>query len=185
MTALRQISFQSRAKDNKSVEGFKIRKKFRLVTEEEFENIEKLKEEFSKFVEDGVTGETCRFYAAFNSVDEEVLKKALIVKLLSDDNVKLTNINSTMISLSMTSKLNTKKWLFDFDSKDEILLKEFIDDLYKFFKHEEIEVRSTPNGFHVITAHGCDTRELLKDRPYIENKRTDGMTIVDIKTNRR
>lgn len=176
MTYLRQIAFQSRAKDNQDIENFKVRKKFRLVTDEEFENIEKLKEEFNKFVEEGVAGETCRFYAAFNNIDEEVLKKALIIKLLSDDNVKLTNINNTMISLSMTSKLNTKRWLFDFDLKDEVLLKEFIDDLGEFFKPEEIEVKDTPNGFHVITDHGCDTRELLKDRPYIENKRTDGMT---------
>lgn len=183
MTYLRQIAFQSRAKDNKDVENFKVRKKFRLVTDEEFENIEKLKEEFNKFVEEGVAGETCRFYAAFNNIDEEVLKKALVIKLLSIyDNVKLTNINNTMISLSMTSKLNTNRWLFDFDLKDEVLLKEFIDDLGKFFKPEEIEVRDTPNGFHVITNHGCDTRELLKDRPYIENKRTDGMTIIDTKT---
>ena len=182
MTTLRQIAFQSRAKDNKDLENFKVRKKFRLVTDEEFENIEKLKEDFNKFVEEGVAGETCRFYVAINDIDEAVLKKAIIIKLLSDDNVKLTNINNIMVSLSMTSKLNTKRWLFDFDLKDEVLLKEFIDDLGKFFKPEEIEIRETPNGFHVITDHGCDTRELLKDRPYVENKRTDGTTIIDIKT---
>ena len=182
MTLLRQIAFQSRAKDNKDVENFKVRKKFRLVTVEEFKNIEKLKEDFNKFVEEGVAGETCRFYAAVNNIDEEVLKKALVIKLLSDDNVKLTSINNIMISLSMTSKLNTKRWLFDFDLKDEVVLKGFVDDLGKFFKPEEIEIKDTPNGFHVITDHGCDTRELLKDRPYIENKRTDGMTIIDIKT---
>lgn len=182
MTLLRQIAFQSRAKDNKDLENFKVRKKFRLVTDEEFKNIEKLKEDFNKFVEEGVAGETCRFYAAFNDIDEAVLKKALIIKLLSDDNAKLTNINNIMVSLSMTSKLNTKRWLFDFDLKDKVLLKEFVDDLGKFFKPEEIEIRDTPNGFHVITEHGCDTRELLKDRPYVENKRTDGTTIIDIKT---
>ena len=159
MTLLRQIAFQSRAKDNKDLKNFKVRKKFRLVTDEEFKNIEKLKEDFNKFVEEGIVGETCRFYAAFNDIDEAVLKKALIIKLLSDDNVKLTNINSIMVSLSMTSKLNTNRWLFDFDLKDEVLLKEFIDDLGKFFKPEEIEIRETPNGFHVITDHGCDTRE--------------------------
>jgi len=148
MTYLRQIAFQSRAKDNKDIEGFKVRKKFRLVTDEEFEDIEKLKEEFNKFVEEGVAGETCRFYAAFNNIDEEVLKKALIIKLLSDDNVKLTNINNIVVSLSMTSKLNTKRWLFDL--KDKVLLKEFIDDLGEFFEPEEIEVKDTPNGFHVI-----------------------------------
>ena len=179
MTALRQISFQSRAKDNKDVENFKIRKKFKLVTDEEFEDIEKLKKEFDEFVQQGVEGETCRFYAAFNTIDEEVLKKALVVKLLTDENVKLKNINNTLISLSMTSKLLTKKWLFDFDSTDESLLVEFFKDLYKIFKPIEIEVYKTPNGYHIVTAHGCDTRELLKDRPHIENKRTDGMRLVD------
>ena len=111
MTLLRQIAFQSRAKDNKDLENFKVRKKFRLVTDEEFKNIEKLKEDFNKFVEEGVAGETCRFYAAFNDIDEAVLKKALIIKLLSDDNVKLTNINNILKNLLMTSvnSLNLKK----------------------------------------------------------------------------
>ena len=49
---------------------------------------------------------------------------------LFDDNVELTKLDSKLASLAAKSKCAAeKKWMFDFNSKNESLLNEFVKEL--------------------------------------------------------
>ena len=69
MSKYHTILFKSRNKDNKHLEGFKERSKSFLSDKP----VEELEDKFEKFADEGVEGESSRFYRSVNSRD---IKKA-------------------------------------------------------------------------------------------------------------
>ncbi len=184
---IKVVKFVSRNKDNKDVKDFIQRRYSFLASEDENGFSEWVYEEFSGFVDDGVPGETSRFYASVNARDLNKIKKGLIHDLIDDEsNRMLINPFPYIASIaSLKENALTKHWLFDVDTKDKTILKSFLkmipDDVQVL---EQIE---TPNGYHIIVDHGFDTRTILGNNiydssfPQIELKRDD-MKLVDIKT---
>ena len=82
---LRVYLMASRSKDNQDVEGFVPRRRSFL----SYEDHDYIARKFCEFVSGGLPGEMCRLYESVNARDEEKVKKALLVKLISDDNVHI------------------------------------------------------------------------------------------------
>lgn len=123
---------------------------------------ERLKEKFKDFLSDGVPGETCRLYVSVNKRDEEKAKKALMVELITKDNIKLSRIAAITASLcAKKENAAESKWMFDFDINDESKLKEFVRDIKDLNVVSHIETHRTAHGYAVIVEHGFDTRKLL------------------------
>lgn len=180
--------YVSRNKDNENVAGFKERKKM-FVTQSN-----PVSSEFTNFVNDGVDGEFSRAYVSINGRSSKGTRKGLIHWLIDNEDANLVNIQSKICSEAMKKENDvTKRWLFDFDSCDIFQLYSFCDELEKmgFGKWDSIfdlphkyvlsdwyVVYHTPHGYAIITSRGFDTREILKDRPYVTLKR-DGFLCVD------
>lgn len=117
----------SRNKDNKDLPNFKERAKTIL---EYKENEEKVFDEFYRFAADGVPGEQTRLYRSVNSRNEEKIREELIIRLLRDK-PSMTKLNRTLASVAQRVENRDKsKWLFDFDVDNEIIVKDFVDDIY-------------------------------------------------------
>lgn len=161
------VHFCSRNKDNKDLEDFKERRHSFLSTD-----IEEAQKQFNHFVEDGRSGEFCRMYISVNTRDREKIKKGLLLWLINEPNPNLELIRAKLCGIAMKHEnAETKKWLFDFDSDDVFELEKFKDELYDCDVPHE--VYKTPHGYAIITDHGFDTRELLKNRDYVTLKRDD------------
>ena len=161
------VFFCSRNKDNKDLENFSERRRAFLST-----NIPKAERDFEHFVEDGRDGEFCRMYVSVNSRNREEIKKDTLHWLIDEDNPNFEMIQAKVCGIAMSHEnAETKKWLFDFDSEDVSELTKFKDELYDYDVPHE--VHKTPHGYAIITDHGFDTRELLKDRDYVTLKRDD------------
>ena len=179
------VLFISRKKDNEHIEGFKKRKKEMLV-DESMDECEVTKA-FEKFVSEGLPEETSRFYMTVNNRDYDKVKKALIVKLLQDDNVKLTNMDSLVCSVAMKPEnAAEKKWLLDYDSLDFAPNCEFRLDLLNAMKDEtgkctnHYEAYKTVNGWHIIVEHGFDCRYLLERYKGVVELKKDGMRLIQV-----
>jgi hypothetical protein len=117
----------SRNKDNKDLPNFKERAKTIL---EYKENEEKVFDEFYRFAADGVPGEQTRLYRSVNSRNEEKIREELIIRLLRDK-PSMTKLNRTLASVAQrVENRDESKWLFDFDVDNEIIVKDFVDDIY-------------------------------------------------------
>ena len=146
---------RSRNKDNKNVLGFHERCKTMVMYEQDED---KVYEEFKAFAAKGVPGEKTRLYKTVNARDEEKCRKELIIRLLN--NASLTKMRSVLASACQQSKCRAEsKWLFDFDSKDENRLQDFLEDVNHWTSTETYE---TPNGYAIVAEHGFDTRELFE-----------------------
>lgn len=168
--------FKSRNKDNRNIADFKSRKQVIFIDNSMSED--DLMKAFHDFVGQGVDGEVCRFYLAVNQRNYSKVKKALILKLIEDNNVKLTDLNSLVCSIAMKPEnASEKKWLFDLDNADKV--DEFLADLQDMAGSDNLcELYKTPNGCHVIVEHGFDCRWLLeKYQDCVELKR-DAMRYV-------
>lgn len=175
---LRVALFISRNKDNKDIEGFKERRKAFITKNDN----DRLKEKFEYFVSEGVEGETSRLYVSVNARDEGKIRKALIIKLIEEDNLHIERIDSILAGISAESRnALTKRWLFDFDYDDNTKLNEFLADLRNCASDIDVGTYKTPHGYAVITDRGFDTRELLKKWNDVTLKRDD-MLIIDWKT---
>lgn len=178
----RVVLFISRNKDNKDVKNFKQRR-FSFLTSK---SIPDLRDDFEIFANDGVSGEVSRFYMSVNTRDLDKIKKGLIHDLIDDESNRMLVNPLPYIAGIASIKENalSRHWLFDVDTKDKSVLKNFIKSIPKDVK--VLETIDTPNGYHVIVDHGFDTRRLLGNNPYeslfpqIELKRDD-MKFVDIK----
>lgn len=174
----------SRTKDNKDIPDFKQRRNSFIA----YENKESIGKRFKEFVKDGVLREKSRLYCSVNLRNEEKLRRMLVAELLLNDNIKpITHLNSILAGLAAKKECALeKKWLFDFDSKDEELLNSFVNDMKLSPNGEdlEIEVTKTVNGFAVVCNHGFDTRKLLeKYKDYVELKKDD-MLFMKIEENK-
>lgn len=167
--------FKSRNKDNRNIAGFKSRKQVIFIDNSISED--RLIRAFHDFAGQGVDGEVSRFYLAVNQRKYNKVKKALLIKLIQDDNIKLTDLNSLVCSIAMKPEnAARKKWLFDLD--DASRADDFIADLQDVAGDNLCELYKTPNGCHVIVEHGFDCRWLLeKYQDCVELKR-DAMRYV-------
>ena len=161
------VFFCSRNKDNKDLENFSERRRAFLSTD-----ISKAERDFEHFVEDGRDGEFCRMYVSVNSRDRNKTRQGVLHWLIDDAEPNLEMTQAKICGIAMKHEnAETKKWLFDFDSEDMTQLEDFLEELcdmgikFKYFK--------TPHGYAVITDHGFDTREILKDRDFVTLKRDD------------
>lgn len=127
MSDLYVYLIRSRNKDNKDVPNFKERAKTIL---EYKENEDKVFDEFYRFAADGVPGEQTRLYRSVNSRNEEKIREELIIRLLRDK-PSMTKLNRTLASVAQrVENRDESKWLFDFDVDNEIIVKDFVDDIY-------------------------------------------------------
>lgn len=159
----------SRNKDNKDVPGFKERKRT-------FFDTSHTEREFENFVSSGQPGEFCRMYISVNDRDMNKVRKALICRLTTDEDINLTMPDKLVAGIAIKGENAAEhKWLFDFDCDDTVKLHEFLDDISHYVV--SAEYFKTPHGYAVVAAHGFDTREILAKWQCVELKK-DAMLCV-------
>lgn len=178
----------SRNKDNKDVKGFKERKKVFLVREfepymGEIEEEVDMYEEFERFVQDGVEGETSRLYISVNKRDEKKIQRDLFIELY-DKQMDFVSFTRKLVSIAnKDDNKASRNYLLDYDkdSTEEEMLND-IEEIKANIKHgnmlEIMFYQKTPNGWHIIT-NPFDVRAIDKD--YITVKK-DGMFLKKYKT---
>lgn len=168
MDTCKIIFFVSRNKDNKDIPNFKGRCETHLIRGDPAEHII----DFVAFCKKGVKDEMCRMYVSVNERKLDKAKKKLMTRLINEDNFDLVHIESETVGCAMQSDCAAEHhWLFDFDSLDEELLKQFQADLTKYTPYD---THRTPNGYALIAEHGFDCRELIeKYKDVITLKRDD------------
>lgn len=189
------ILFVSRHKDNKEVEGYHERRKAFLTTKSD----DDLMQKFEQFVQEGVPGETSRFYRSVNTRDVEKTRKGVITRLVNDDDFDMCHMDSLVISIAAKPQnALTKYWLFDVDTMDKAEQVEIYNDIaaatkamrigemeakdgpYVFPVYFGIDIFKTPHGLAITTYDHFDTRELIKKwEGKLELKR-DGLRFVTI-----
>lgn len=187
--------FMSRNKDNKDVESFKPRRKSFLVNSFDGLYSPRVVQKFLDFRDEGVLNETSRFYVSFNLRDGIKTRKKLLIDLIENEDISLTHITPKIVSIAMQAGMNkTKRWMFDIDTLDEVMLHEFLKELesYGFLMTDEENFFSetensellyymtqTPNGYAVLVNRGFDTREILKDREDWVTLKRDDLVLID------
>lgn len=171
------VMFVSRNKDNKGIVGFKERRLSFPTTWDETD--ERLHERFKEFKQRGLEGETSRLYFSLNARDNKKVTRSLLHFVLDNQ----LELNPAGLSLLVTriamqkENASTKHRLFDFDSGDLKLLKEFISDLKsRGLSDTEVNVRETVNNYAVTIAHGVDLRGIVDTMPDlpVERKKDKG-----------
>lgn len=172
---LRVYLMVSRNKDNQDVEGFVQRRRSFL----SYEDHDYINRNFCEFVFSGVPGEMCRLYESVNARDEKKVRKALLVKLISDDDIHIGRINSICAGIAAEKECAAeKRWLIDFDSLDENLLAEveeyivqqMVADSKRSRQGEIFEEAArclvhhhrTPNGYAILVSWGFDSRGFVE-----------------------
>lgn len=172
---LRVYLMASRSKDNQDVEGFVPRRRSFL----SYEDHDYIARKFREFVSGGLPGEMCRLYESVNARDEEKVKKALLVKLISDDDIHIGRINSICTGVAAEKECAAeKRWLIDFDSLDEGMLAEVEEYIVRQLitdsrrsKQGQISEQAarclvhhqrTPNGYAILVPWGFDSREFAE-----------------------
>ena len=79
----------------------------------------------------------------------------------------MTTLNRTLASVAQqVENRDESKWLFDFDVDDELLMNDFVHDIffttYINYPLEKIKCYKTPHGYAIIVPYGFDTRELME-----------------------
>lgn len=167
----------SRNKDNKDVLNFKERRRGFVAKE----GSTRPGREFRSFIAEGVPGEVCRMYQSINARDPEKTKQGLLIHLITKS-VHLEHMDTVVASIAARKECAAeKRWLFDFDSDNAELLKNFLNDVREYFHEDEkkdIEIHYTPNGYAIIVPHGFDTRQVLAGKEHYISLKRDGMLIV-------
>lgn len=178
------VLFVSRNKDNdrdgRKIENFKERRRA-FITDEPFDSAH-LKKKFREFVEEGVTGETSRFYYSVNARYVPTIRTKLLHFLIDNPNFNLCQLNGKIAGLAAEADCSAeKRWLFDFDITEDTVLEEFLEELYAQAGNVSIDlVKPTPHGYAVVVSRGFDYRELCNDyrwKGYVECKKDDMLYI--------
>lgn len=164
------VLFVSRNKDNKDIKNFKERKKAFVSSK----SIEELKQEFLIFCNKGLDSEMCRFYISTNARDRIKINKALTHFLIDNPEIPSEDIPAMIVRIA-AKKENAleKKWLFDFDNNNEDDCNIFCKMINDIDPNVSITKYKTPNGFHIISNRGFDTRKLFEKFPKITLKKDD------------
>lgn len=182
------VMLRSRNKDNQGLYGYKPRTKCFFVDYEK--DYQKIQDKFEQFVDRGVPGETCRLYISINARNMERTRKKLIAALAMDDNLDLAKIESITVGLAMESDCAAEKhWLFDIDTTNTEEVAQFTADVKRIFADmpedkcpEILSFEPTPNGYHMITSHGFDTRGLMARWGEVVDLHRDDFTILKVLT---
>ena len=174
------VFFTSRNKDNKDIKNFKERKKAFISSK----SIEELKQEFLIFCNKGLNSEICRFYISTNARDRIKINRALIHFLIDNPKISSEDIPAMLVIIA-ARKENAleKKWLFDFDDNDEDNCNTFCNMINDINPNVNITKYKTPNGFHIISDRGFDTRKLFEKFPKITLQK-DGLRLVQYYVNK-
>ncbi len=164
------VLFVSRNKDNKDIENFKERKKAFISSK----TIEELKQDFLIFCSKGLNFEMCRFYISTNARDRIKINKALTHFLIDNPEFPSEDIPGMIVRIAAKKENSLeKKWLFDFDSNNEDDCNNFCKIINDIDPNVSITKYKTPNGFHIISNRGFDTRKLFEKFPKVTLKRDD------------
>ena len=174
------VFFTSRNKDNKDIKNFKERKKAFISSK----SIEELKQEFLIFCNKGLNSEICRFYISTNARDRIKINRALIHFLIDNPKISSEDIPAMLVIIA-ARKENAleKKWLFDFDDNEEDNCNTFCNMINDINPNVNITKYKTPNGFHIISDRGFDTRKLFEKFPKITLQK-DGLRLVQYYVNK-
>lgn len=160
----------SRNKDNNGVKNFKERRSAYLTTYD----MQKIYRRFNHFVEDGVKDEFSRLYMTFNSRNVTKIKKELLHLLIDKDEIPYEHIQGLIAGIAARKECAAEhKWMFDFDSESETLLKEFLEEI-----PVKYEAYQTPNGYAIIVEHGFDIRALMKNWNSIVTLKRDDLRCI-------
>ena len=152
------VLFCSRNKDNNDLDGFVERRKSFISNKTTHE----LLNDFRDFAKNGLDGEMSRFYYSVNERDMNKVRKELIHFLIDDDEFNLCSLPSKLAGISAKKEnAKTKRWMFDFDTEDVTLYRNFIKDISELDNTIEIESYKTPHGYAIVTSRGFDCRTLL------------------------
>ena len=164
------VFFISRNKDNKDIKNFKERKKAFISSK----TIEELKQEFLDFCNKGLNFEMCRFYMSTNARDRIKINKALTHFLIDNPEFSSEDIPAMIVRIA-AKKENAieKKWLFDFDDNNEDDCNNFCKMINDIDPNISITKYKTPNGFHIISNKGFDTRKLFENFSKVTLKKDD------------
>lgn len=172
------VLFTSRNKDNNGLDGFRPR--YRSFLTRQPIDSDELNGAFDRFVAEGLPMESCRFYVSVNARDNDKVRKAMMHALIDCDDIDMASIGQMAVSLAFRKEnASERKWMFDVDTKDVRVLDGLLDEINRVSDStgvpNQVTVNDTPNGWHVITEHGFDTRGV--DMTGIELKR-DALTLV-------
>ena len=168
------VLYVSRAKDNKSVEGFKERRKSFICTKEKI--VHYADEQFDHFVEDGLDWEMSRMYISVNPRSMTAIRKQLMHFMIDNPDFNLCSIQSKIAGIAATKECAAdKKWLVDFDSSDFALVEEFCNDIRRQDSSIEKTIHETPNGYGIILSHGLDTRLLMEHWNFVATIKKDDL----------
>lgn len=152
--------FVSRNKDNKHLPNFKERRQAFL---EYNDNMEEVMKKFTRFVEEGQSGELARCYRSVNARNEDAVKKELMIRLLKDDH-DVRKLNKLLISCAQAPQCRAEhKWLIDFDTIGSHIF-HFCDDLVQMcgLTPDMFTIYSTVNGHAIVVDRGFDTRAIFE-----------------------
>jgi hypothetical protein len=175
----RVVMFTSRAKDNGDIPNFRKRGRTFLSNEP----IDNLIPQFKEFVREGGPNEVCRLYVSINPRDIKKTMKKLCVHLIESEETlsTLTSLPQKVVSIAMKPECAAaKSWLFDFDSRDDKLVDEFVTDMMDEEGFDSVRMYRTPNGYGVIAPNGFDTRCLMDKWSYCCDLKRDAMRFVMI-----
>jgi hypothetical protein len=175
----RVVMFTSRAKDNGDIPNFRKRGRTFLSNEP----IDNLIPQFKEFVREGGPNEMCRLYVSINPRDVKKTMKKLCVHLIEGEETlsTLTSLPQKVVSIAMKPECAAaKSWLFDFDSRDDKLVDEFVTDMMDEEGFDSVRMYRTPNGYGVIVPNGFDTRYLMNKWSYCCDLKRDAMRFVMI-----
>lgn len=189
---IRTITFVSRNKDNKKLakanSGYKQRsQEFVIETDDtsmgdpkdyldncKRENGNTILNSFNNFVSQGLPDEVCRIYWGINVSEKKTVIAQLQHYLIDHEDINLINMDSLVCHLAETAPKSTHHWLFDVDTLDK---EKAIDIWHQILKESPAKMFETHSGYAVVSDHGFDTRNLLKDFPEVTLKRNSPLMI--------
>ena len=139
---------------------------------------------FDKFVAQH-SNVLCRYYRSINGRLESRVKKDLVCELVANDHLRVERVADKLAKYTANDGKDcvTRKWLFDFDSRDQEAFNQFYQDLLETSQltKDQTWVYPTPNGYHVAVDHGFKDVDKLVARhaPTLEFKRTSGFLLLD------
>lgn len=165
--------FVSRNKDNANVPYFKQRELAFVDYDKPIVRLN-ITRRFREFARAGQQGEASRLYRSVNARDPEMIRKLLLQKLIFDP-IDFTHIESTVASIASKKECALEQqWLLDVDTpfKDKV---DAVVNIVGSIMDTSPTVQDTPHGKAIITAHGFDSRNLLRDYGDIVTLHKDGM----------
>lgn len=172
------VFFSSRNKDNANLEAFKPRTRTFLSKYANHTELDpNIKYQFDEFVKQGINGELSRCYVSINAANPAKVNNSLMHYLIDHQNATPLQVQNKLISFAnKPQNLATHRWLLDCDTSDH---NRFLKILH-WLENNKISIKQykpTKSGYAIVTEHGFDTREFLKEFPEVENKKESDLLV--------